>query len=150
MKMNTIVGQAATGDKFYKRPGLIKAFWSKIYSGNNILISAPRRVGKTSFMLYLKDQKPDGYQFIFLLPESVNNKNEYYQKIYYAIYETLNNAQKFKKSLATLIQSKTIKSIGPDGITFDEKEIDYFRLVANLLKGINLENDKLIVMIDDF
>ena len=47
MSVKTIIGQAATGSNFYPRPEITSLFWDKIKVGNNILIAAPRRVGKT-------------------------------------------------------------------------------------------------------
>jgi len=48
--MKTVVGQVATGDKFFDRPGDIRNLWQKIKNGSNILLSAPRRTGKTSIL----------------------------------------------------------------------------------------------------
>ena len=64
MKIRT--GNPVRGENFFKRKLLIDKFWEQIETGNNILLVAPRRVGKTSLMFYLMDNPKENYYFIFL------------------------------------------------------------------------------------
>ena len=79
--MNIIIGQAATGDKFYIREKLINKLWKRIKVGNNILVAAPRRLGKTSIMLYCQENPQENHEVIYIITESVNNQNEFYRKL---------------------------------------------------------------------
>ncbi|MFM7204245.1 MAG: hypothetical protein ACKO6N_25985 [Myxococcota bacterium] len=58
--MRNIVGQAVTGPDFFDRPQQIQWIWERI-SVSNILLTAPRRSGKTSLMFRLRDEPRDGY-----------------------------------------------------------------------------------------
>jgi len=148
--MKTIIGQAATDHFFYKRDKLILNLWEKLKKGQNVLISAPRRIGKTSVMLYMKQNPIKGYQVIYLIIESVNNKNEFFRKLVHEIYAKLNNGNKFTSIMRKLRKSTLIKSIGPDGIAFEKKDIDYYLELKNIISQLDLKDEKLLIMIDEF
>lgn len=52
MAVNTTIGQPARGAEYFERPQITEKLWEKIQSGANILLAAPRRVGKSSIMFY--------------------------------------------------------------------------------------------------
>jgi len=148
--MNIIIGQAATGDKFYIRKRLIENLWKKIGTGNNILITAPRRIGKTSIMLYCKDNPNENYKVIYLITESVNSKNEFFRKLVKEIYDNLKALRKFTNFIQSLASSTKITSIGPDGFSFENKEVDYYEEFVNITEQLDLEGVKFILMVDEF
>ncbi|MBI9066368.1 MAG: ATP-binding protein [Salinivirgaceae bacterium] len=148
--MNTIIGQAATGDKFYIRKKLIERLWRKIEAENNILLSAPRRIGKTSIMLYCLNNPKENYDIIYLITESVNNQNEFYRKLVKDLDEKLKTSKKVKNYIRNIVNSNKIKSIGPDGVTFDNKEVNYYEDFVNISEQLELDGCKMIIMIDEF
>ena len=64
-KSNTITGSPAEGAKYLRRPYINNEFWDRIKSGEHILVSAPRRVGKSSIMKDLENTCPGGYISIY-------------------------------------------------------------------------------------
>lgn len=144
--MNITIGQVATGDKFYIRKKLIKRLWKKIESGSNILMSAPRRIGKTSIMQYCKDKPQENFTVIYVITESVNNQNEFYKKLVKELKSIINKSDKLKSYLKDF----KIESIGPKGITFENKETNYFDIFKHLAEKLDLKDCKLILMIDEF
>jgi predicted AAA+ superfamily ATPase len=84
MAMKNIAGQPVRDNIFFDRPILSRQFQQKIESGSSILISAPRRVGKTSLMLHIHDHGMEGYYFIYLITESVNNEKEKIQQFVFS------------------------------------------------------------------
>lgn len=148
--MKTIIGQAATGEFFYKREKLTDKLWENIIKGNNILISAPRRIGKTSLMLDLIENSKKGYKVIYVITESVNNKNEFFRKLVHEIYTQLSTGKKFSNTLGQIKKSTSIKSIGPKGIELEHKDIEYFNEFQDIVKQLELEGEKLIIMVDEF
>lgn len=44
--MKNCVGQAVRGNNFWNREDELEDIWEKVSTGSNILLSAPRRVGK--------------------------------------------------------------------------------------------------------
>lgn len=69
--IKNLVGPPARGDDFYDREELIKLVWDYLEEGNNILLAAPRRYGKTSLMYRLIDQPNPGWKPIHVDAESI-------------------------------------------------------------------------------
>jgi hypothetical protein len=154
MAMKNIAGQPVRDNNFFDRPVLSRQFQQKIESGSSILISAPRRVGKTSLMLHVHDQGMEGYYFIYLITESVNNENEYFKRLLNKIFETkfLTYMQKFSKKSHQSIKDRIdrISEIGKT-IKFDSESKRNFREeFIDIIKSIDLKNKKIIFLIDEF
>lgn len=149
MDINT--GAPARGKNFYLRKNIINKAWDLIESGNHILIAAPRRVGKTSVMYYLKDNPKKNYDFLFLDTESINNENEFFRRVVNKVLKTdaIRSSQKILMSLQKHIPS--IKKINKDGVEFGVKDdLDYFDVLTKILKSIDTKQNKLIIMLDEF
>ena len=149
--MKTCIGSPARGEKFYIRKKLIEKLWRKIENGSNLLIVAPRRVGKTSIMCHFYDRPPEGYFIVFADTEKVNNENEYYRKLLNKIIKS-GVLSKIKKALSIIEQHiPEIKKVGHEGVELGLKSnIDYFDLITKVLKSINESEKKMILMIDEF
>ncbi|KPK90469.1 hypothetical protein AMJ80_08355 [bacterium SM23_31] len=149
--MKIITGPPVAGDNYFFRKKLAEEAWNLIESGCHILITAPRRVGKTSFMYYLKDHPKKGYCFIYLNTESVNNENEFFRRLVNKIVTTehIGNSQKIVTFIKKNIPS--IKRVGPDGIEFTKPDEKNFKeMLVKILQSIQSDNIKLIVMLDEF
>jgi uncharacterized protein len=116
-----------------------------------MLIVAPRRVGKTSLMIYLKDNPKDNYTFLYMIIESINSENEFFRRIVNKVIKTtfVKNSQK----LLTLLEKHkpTIKKVGLDGVEFGvSEEHNYHEMLIRILQSTASENAKLIIMLDEF
>ena len=69
--MGNIVGSPARGDDFFDREELVELVWDSLAAGNNILLAAPRRFGKTSLMYHLLDYPRPGWRPIHVDAESI-------------------------------------------------------------------------------
>jgi len=150
MAINTIVGQAATGENFYKRPKLINEIWRVIESGSNILLVAPRRVGKTSILYYLQDTPQEKFRPLYIITESVNDENEFFKKLYGHVFELLDGIDKFSQRIKTLVGKNKISEISKSGVKLEGVELDYDAAFIKLFEALDLDGDKLIIMIDEF
>jgi AAA+ ATPase superfamily predicted ATPase len=159
MGLKSVVGQAVSGEDFFDRPKEIKKLRKAINSGSHILISAPRRVGKTSLMYYLLDNPGEAQCFVYLITQSINNANDFYKKIHRLIVEadatsdaTIRITEWGKKFLRNALDR--VKSVGTDEIGKIElregKEPDYKAKLIKLLKKLDLEGNVLIIMVDEF
>jgi hypothetical protein len=92
MSIKIIVGQVATGDDFFNRKNEINILWQRIISGSNIILSAPRRVGKTSLVCAIRDNPRPNFHVIYLITESVNDENEFFKKTYKQVVSELKTA----------------------------------------------------------
>ena len=152
MAIKTKVGQVATGEYFFKRENEINLLWDRIESGCNILISAPRRVGKTSLMYYLKDNPREQYRLIYIVTESVNSENEYYKKLFNHIVDNLKGFEKYKSKAVNFVKSLAlrIETVNADGVTLAESKLNYYDELVTLIQLLDLEKEKIIIMVDEF
>lgn len=157
--MQNVIGTPARGNKFYPRPAIVKRIVQKIMAGNNLQVAAPRRIGKTSILYYLLDNKVDNHRYVFADTGSFNNGEAFYKKL---LQETLKSdaiakSQKLtnafaKKGNKFLSKIKSIKIFG-NGLDLheDEGKTNYYEDLCNLLCGFAMEeNTKLVVMVDEF
>ena len=149
MKIQT--GNPVRGKEFFNREKLIEQAWDLIEAGNHILLAAPRRVGKTSVMHYLKDNPKEGYTILYLITQSVNNENEFFRRIVNRVLKT-DYVQKSQKVITFLEKYKpAISKVGLDGIEFGaSEEGNYQEILIRILKSSHPESQKLLVMIDEF
>ena len=153
--MKIITGQAARGENFFKRPILINKLWRKIDSESSIIISAPRRVGKTSLMRFIEDNPRDKYYVVYVITESVYNQNKYYKEIVKAILncDSIRKRDKVINSIKDLAKNifNSIDEVGLDSVKFSKNiEFNYYDKFIEIMRSIDLEGHKLIIMIDEF
>ncbi len=150
--MSIIVGQAARGENFWDRTNELEDIWNAIESGSHILISAPRRVGKTSIMYKVQDEPKANYIPIYIDTESADSENDFWQKLFHALMEEdfINKFESLAKIFWTKLKSIKFKKISSSGVEFADGEIlDYKEAFKRLIK--DLDNDiKIIIMIDEF
>lgn len=156
--MKNIVGPPARRNNFYQREREIKKIISRIEDGNNIHIAAPRRIGKTSILYHLLDNKINQHVYVYVDTEAVDDEQAFFKKLLKEIVQV--DEVKNSRWLNTLYESgnkflKTIKSIKFLGQVLDfheaEETVDYKEDLENLLSGIELKNgSKLILLIDEF
>ena len=153
MKITT--GQAARGDNFFKRPILINKLWRKIDSDSSIIISAPRRVGKTSLMRYIEDNPRDNFYVVYVITESVYDENKYYKEIVKAILnsDSIKKRDKVINSIKDIAKNifKSVDEVGIDSVKFSKNiEFNYYDKFIEIMRTIDLDGHKLIIMIDEF
>jgi hypothetical protein len=155
--MQNIVGQIASKNNFYMRTQEIKRIKRNLKAGANIQIAAPRRVGKSSILYYFLDNPEAGFIHIYFQVESARSKNDFYRKLYRDIIKSdaVGKGKKFLDQLQSVGNSflsklKGVKIAGTGFDFHDAEEIDYEEELLNLLMGLDLGEDKLILMIDEF
>jgi hypothetical protein len=150
-KMKIQIGNAVHGNDFFPRKDLIARIERSIASGSNILLVAPRRVGKTSLMFYLKDNPLEGFNFIFHMTESVSSEQEFYRKLLTKLItsEFVTNRDKVLSRIKEIFPA--IKTISKNGVEFDSKQsIDYYAEFIRIIEKIELEGEKLVFLLDEF
>lgn len=150
-------GRAADGkDKYFQRKNIEKRIWSKIKKGEDILLAAPRRTGKSSILKFLTRNPQEGYLVKYKAVQSVDSINEYFKQIYkllleddsiFGFYEA--QYEKAKGGLKAFISK--IRGISIKGITIDpEERIDYYVECKTLLRILPEGFDTLLFLIDEF
>ncbi|MDR0910547.1 MAG: ATP-binding protein [Spirochaetaceae bacterium] len=161
--MNPFVyADLAREEHFFDREEETRYIMSTLTSGNNMVLYAPRRYGKTSLVYHvmekLEKEKYTCIYFDFMKVFSVENFVRMYTK---ALYERQNNLQKIS---ATLVS--TLKSIRPM-VVFDDDgkpevtvDIAHTPIDINTIENLidvpekiaesNKEINKVIVFFDEF
>ncbi len=153
MAQTTIIGQAARGENYFPRPQITSEIWAKIDAGSNLLLVAPRRVGKSSILFDLLDHPRENREVIYYTCESVNNENEFYRKLYNHVTDKISRTQKYKARTQTFIKdmASRIESVNlQGGVNLGTSKILYHDEFENLIRKIEIDDDRIIVLVDEF
>jgi hypothetical protein len=156
--MKNIVGQVASKENFYPRVKEIRNIMRLLDAGANIQLSAPRRVGKSSILIYLKDNPVVGYHFVYIDVESARDLQNFYRKIYKEILKSdvVSTIRRIKEQFRegknkffSKLKNVKLGSLGEFELNEDEV-VDYEEELINFLSGVDLDNKKLVIMVDEF
>lgn len=156
--MRNTIGVAVSGDDFYERPKVINKIKRSLEAGNHVYLSAPRRVGKTSIMNFLKDNQPKGWTYVYEITESVGEIEEFYKVLAKKIIESQvfkgisKTSDRLKKSLEILIQHINISVDLPfvKIATQNTDKISFSTEFEKILEELDLNGEYLVIMIDEF
>lgn len=146
---STLVGASADGKLYFPRPYLDAKLWKYLRNGNQLLISAPRRVGKTSFLINICNQQVPGYLVKYHITQSINRSNEFFKRLYKSLLEELSTKQNIWESLTEILKRNKVERVGTDGIELNGTELDYYEEFRRLIKKVELDV-KLVFVIDEF
>lgn len=148
--MKIIIGPAAEGEFYFGRPYLDELFWKKLKESHNVSIAAPRRVGKSSFMLNLLKNDKAGFFCTYIITESINEPNEFFKKVYKTLLSLLNKSGKFKQFFEDLFKRLKIKKISLTELEFGLNEIDFYEEIFLLCKEVKENDVWIVLLIDEF
>ncbi|KKK82274.1 hypothetical protein LCGC14_2805010 [marine sediment metagenome] len=145
----TRVGQAAEGDYYFPRDYLDDRFWRKIRNGEQLLVSAPRRIGKTSFLKNICSKENTDYLVKYFIIESADNSDDFFRQLYKKLLEYFSGMKRLREFVGDFLKSKQITKIGRDGIELHEVDLDYFEELKSLITQVALDK-KLVFIVDEF
>lgn len=105
MSIQSIVGTPATGNNFYGRKKEIQSALNKLRNGNSLILSAPRRVGKTSFskkLIELLEQEE--WLGIYINMEYLRDEMELYNALAEKLYEKRSRYEKIAKGTKQFLE----------------------------------------------
>jgi len=152
-------GQPADGEnKFFPRDKIVNQIWRKLKRGEDLLLTAPRRVGKSSILHHIEKNPRDGYIVKYLSIYGTDNSNLYFKRIYNTLLE---NDEIFGYANGYFEKAKiNIKNLGRKikgfnllevGLELDSNEkIDYCFETMELLKTLPKEAPRVIFLLDEF
>jgi uncharacterized protein len=86
--MRNLTGAVARGEDFFNRINEMHALWRDLDT-DNLLLLAPRRVGKTSLMRKMEqDSDTNGYTAIYTDVSDCSDELHFVQRLYGAILDT--------------------------------------------------------------
>ena len=152
-------GSVVSGDYFFNRIGEIEQIKTDLKNGNNLILYAPRKYGKTSLVnKVLGELESEDYNTVYLDFFNVIDKNKFVElyakkllkKQKLSIEELLKKFSKFVKNLSPAVK---VDSFGNPSFELSviNKEIDSnFEDIVNLPEKWGSEKEKWIVVFDEF
>jgi uncharacterized protein len=155
--MKTITGSPARKKQFFKRPHLREKILKAIAANENLLISAPRRVGKSSILLDLVDSPDEKFYAVFVDTEAINSSDNFFKIILQAILDAdqIESFGFFNNNIKDKLKKWTSRiaaiSIAGFGVEMDKKEKKtYYEEFCDFLNDIKLDEKKILLLIDEF
>lgn len=157
--MRNIVGQAVAGKDFFDRPQVVNKIRRAIRNGNQIYLSAPRRVGKTSIMYHLCDHPGDGEQYVYAITQSIDTVEGFYKELAKQVIGSEafgklgRTGDGVKKAFMELFQRLSLKVNVPaiGELTLDKGQVTSIQTdFTKLLEELDLDGGKLIILVDEF
>ncbi len=154
--MKNVLGSPARRNDFFYRENEISNILHALEKGENMQIAAPRRVGKTSILYHFIDspEQFENFKFISIDVESCTSVNAYYKKIFEELLKSdlFKTGSKIFQGIENILKKvKSVNILGAGGIEFNHsEENDYYNDVKTLLENIQLEEQTLVFLIDEF
>lgn len=145
------VGSPVTGEDFFDREEELAQLWADLRS-DDILLLAPRRVGKTSLMFRLRDTAQDhDTEAVYLSVAGIEDEGGFVRELYKAI-ATLGSSVEIKGRLAARATGGWLKrlrkvSLGPLGIELDPS--DPWDQGAALVKALDASKQRRLILLDE-
>lgn len=147
MAISNIIGPPVTGDNFYGREAELARAHDFLNTRHSIVLSAPRRIGKSSFAMRLvEDKRRQGWKCVYLDLENVNTEDEFLQSLISEFDKSGIWAKTAKTAggfISTVLES--IKSIGPVKIDYQSNPA-LQNPYLTLSESIDHSSDTLVVI----
>ena len=157
-----IIGPPATGKAFFDRKKERRELREALETGS-ILLLGPRRFGKTSLMLDLRDNPENGWSIFFIDAEWINDPAQFVTDILLKIAESASLFKRFQKLAKTTLKGiyEIFKQFAKKKIGIEEARTQLMTESKNdwvikgraIFKTVNdiLNNDeKMVFIIDEF
>lgn len=156
--MRNIIGTAVSGEDFFQRPNVIRRIARSLEDGNHVYLSAPRRVGKTSIMNYLRENGLKNRVFVYEITESIGDTEDFYKILAKKVIESQafrgldKVSERFRKATEKLIQHINISVDLPfvKIATQNTDKISFHSEFEKILEELELNKFHLVIMIDEF
>lgn len=152
--MRNQIGQAVSGADFFDRPDVTRKIRRSLRNGNQVYLSAPRRVGKTSIMNFLLDNPEAGEQFVYVITQSIDDANAFYKELAKAVLDSpaVGRVKKASEGFKKLVEGVKLK-ISLFGVQVEAGNADptHFQTeFEKLLEAMDLDGQRLIIQVDEF
>ncbi|MCI5168396.1 MAG: ATP-binding protein [Candidatus Electrothrix sp. GM3_4] len=156
--LKSCAGGSAEGNRcFFMREKIIRKIRRKLANKENLLISAPRRIGKTSLLKHLRDTPEENQIIIYLIVQSVASVDEFNKRLFDELTKDQQIYGWFERSRKQINagikrQASRVQSISLEGgIKINPNEnIDYYAERNALLDEPQQHDKQIILFIDEF
>ena len=153
--LSPTVSQPAEGDQYFPRPKIRKKILRRLENGENILLSAPRRIGKSSLLKEIQTHPAEGQIIKYLAIQGVNRGEDFFRLLYKELIcdpDIYQGAERYFKQTTHAVKLcfNRLRGVSmEDGIKMDAHDsIDYYYECRTLISHFNDKN--IILFIDEF
>lgn len=154
---NIVVGPPVRNDDMCDREKLIELIWKRLEKGN-ILLAAPRRFGKSSIMLKLRDSPREGFEVVFLDVEWIRTPSDFIAEIITELLSKdstkrlITSAKSFPKKISDFLKNNIEELQYADIKIKLRKELsdDWEELGKHLIGLIEKSQSKIVFTVDEF
>ncbi len=155
--LHSSLGAPAEGEnKYFSRDKIVKKILRRLNSGENVLLSAPRRIGKSSILKHIKKNPPAGQIIVYIAVMSVDSSAEFFKKLFNELIcneQVFSGADGYFKRTTNAVKKYASRVSGfslAGKVTVDSQErIDYFHECQQLFKALAGQDKKVWVFIDE-
>lgn len=150
MRMKNRCGPPVSGDDFFGRNAEIAQTWDLI-ERNHVLLTAPRRVGKTSLFYHLKDHPQEGWDVLYVDIQACRSYADVLD-VFAQEVTKLNSQSRLMKGLGTFLQRvKKISLAKIVEMEWDKNpELGAHKISEQILTALKSPQAQLLVIIDEF
>ena len=153
MPVRNIIGALALGNDFFDRHREISQFWNDLET-DNLLLLAPRRVGKTSILRRMEETATDhDFQAIFLDVSDCADEQAFVRRLYGAVLETKLGDKLWERIKGSAL-GQTIGRVSKAGgagfsIEFKSEANDWARMGEELADALQRLDGRWLIQIDE-
>lgn len=145
-----VTGPTATGRYYFPRPSIEQEIWTQLEKGANVLLAAPRRVGKSSVMQAMERVPAEGIKVIFKNIQGIKSEEEFYKTMFDLLLMCLSRYEKGTSWISHFLKGLNIQEITLEGVKFgDKKPMNYELELEKLLTKIVEEKEKVVLLLDE-
>lgn len=152
--MQNVTGQVVVGSNFFDRKAEIARFWSGLET-DNLLLLAPRRVGKSSVLRHMKESAPHaGFTGVYLDVCDCADELRFVQRLYAAILEHHGSADRLWKGITESWLGKTVRRVKKAGaagfsIEFEGNDLKWDRMGEELAEALEGLEGRTLIQVDE-
>ncbi len=152
--MKNKVGQAVSGEDYFDRPSEQNKIIRALRNDANVLISSPRRIGKTSILFKLVDSDIEGFHFLYIITQSIKTEDDFYRRLYETIIDddaVASRTTRIGHKTRDFVSAALNRIKGVKGVEIREgKGTDYRERFFNTMRTLPLEGRKIVILVDEF
>lgn len=153
--VKNVTGAPARGNDFFNRKREVRQMWRRLET-DNVLLLAPRRVGKTSLLQHLVDHaEAEGYQAVYLTVSDQATELDFVRLLCKGLSQLKGGDGIFKKAwdrLRSALPDLSLGKVEAFGVALElgPQHERHWRLVADaLLRALREAPGRAVIMIDE-
>ena len=145
--MDIVTGNIVKGEDLYGRERELELLWNTIEK-DSLLLTSPRRYGKTSIVNYMKDKPQPGWSAIYIDMEGSAKPHEFIMELLNQVNPTL--LQKAKNLFQSARDAtNAVQILNMIEIRLREPNDDWKKKGKEIFRELKKDNSKSIVIIDE-